>query len=440
MVKWTFFVLLFICQQINASTAISDFAFRADITSADGQLQRLQLPMEVLLNTTQSNLADITVFDQNGTQLPHTVLKVISPDLVFETELDIHAFDNFRRQQSKVVTTRRQNQQQGQISEVEITETIAAKQRVTDYLVELPQQQRLDYLELEWTQQPQNQMLSVRLEVGTNLDDLHVFNPAKTLSNINPDEPHWRRISKLPEGQKYLHITPATHIDHFELTGITAHYRQQQPTALLSHSVNFSEVKVKEQPYLYFEAPTKLPAEALRIIPGQPHSMIRASIYASTTDFEHKRQIRSAISQHNISGSEIEPSKPISLPQGGQQKHWWISLQQQSSILPEIQLLYPQYEIIFLASNSPPFTLAWGNYQLLSNTTNLAELVKADFNHPENRGVSVSIKNIKPAGGISRLSAEPALPWKKWALWILLALAALLTGRMAFRLYQDMNQ
>lgn len=439
MVKWLAAFLLFFCQQINASTAISDYAFRADITAADGQLQRLPLPMEVLLNTTQGNLADIAVFDQNGNELPHTLVKAITPDLIVQTELNIHAFDSFRRQQSKVVTTRQQNQQQGQISEVEITETIAAKQRVTDYLVELPQQQPLDYLELEWSQQPQNQMLSVRLEAGSSLDNLHVIDPDKTLSNINADEPHWRRISKLPAGQKYLRITPASHIDQFKLSGVTGFYREQQPTAPLTHTVNFSEVIIKDQSYLYFETPTALPAEALRIIPGQPHSMIKAGIYASRDDFEHKRQVRRGISQHNITGSDIEPSRPISLPRDGQQKHWWISLQPQSSNLPEIQLLYPQYEIIFLASDNPPFSLAWGNYQRLTNKTNLAELVKADLSNPDNRGVRVSIKSIQPAGGISRLSAEPSLEWKKWVLWTLLGLAALITGRMAYRLYREMN-
>ncbi|MCP4390443.1 MAG: DUF3999 domain-containing protein, partial [Gammaproteobacteria bacterium] len=31
------------------------------------------------------------------------------------------------------------------------------------------------------------------------------------------------------------------------------------------------------------------------------------------------------------------------------------------------------------------------------------------------------------------------LPWKKWLLWALLVMAALVTGRMAFRLYREMN-
>jgi hypothetical protein len=416
MVKWTVTFLLFFCQQATASSVISDYAFSADITPADGQLHRLQLPMEVLLNTTQGNLADIAVFDQNGNELPHTLVKASTPDLILQTELDFHTFDNFRRQQSKVVTTRQQNQQQGQLSEIEITEKIAAKQRVTDYLVELPQQQQLDYLELEWNQQPKNQMLSVRLE-----------------------EPHWRRINKLPVRKRYLRITPASHIDHFELTGISGFYRQQQSPALLTHTVEYSKVTIQDNIYLYFETPVALPAEALRIVPGQPHSVIKADIYASSNDFEHKRQIRRGISQHNITAGDIEPSKPILLPQRRQQRHWWISLQPQSSSLPEIQLLYPQFEIIFLASDNPPFTVAWGNYQRLTNKTNLAELVKADLKQPENRGVSVSLQNVQPAGGISRLSAEPALPWKKWMLWILLVLATLVTGRMAYRLYRDMN-
>ena len=438
MVKWIFLLLLPFCQPLIASQSVDDFAFRADITAADGQLQRLQLPIKVLPGITQNNLADVVIFDSNGTVLPYSILKSNSPVLKKQLELNTHAFDSFHQNSSKVVTTRTQKQQQGLLSELEITETIAAKQRRSDYLIELPLQYQLDYLELEWTQLPVKQMLSVKLEAGTSLDNLRVFNSNKLLSNIDPDQPHWRRISNLPAGQKYLRIAATSQIQDFSLIKAIGHYRQQQPAPVIRYSIDYSEVKIKNQPYLYFETPTAMTAEALRIIPAQQHSMINATLYASRNDFEHKRQIRSGFSQHNITGSNIEPSKPVSLP-GSNYRYWWVSLQNDPGVMPEIQLIFPQYEIVFLASDNPPFTLAWGNYQLTANTTRLTELVRTDFSQTINRGVTVAIENIRTAGGRSRLVSEPGLPWEKWILWILLIFAALLTGRMAYKLFQDMN-
>ena len=51
----------------------------------------------------------------------------------------------------------------------------------------------------------------------------------------------------------------------------------------------------------------------------------------------------------------------------------------------------------------------------------------------------VTLLAIEEAGGTERLKPTPALPWKKWLLWALLIGAALLTGRMALKLYREMN-
>ncbi len=84
--------------------------------------------------------------------------------------------------------------------------------------------------------------------------------------------------------------------------------------------------------------------------------------------------------------------------------------------------------------------MAWGNYEGQSNRGNLAEFVNRDLSKVENRGSKVNIGSIQTAGGESRLAAKTRLPWSKWLLWVLLILAALVTGRMAFSLYREMNR
>ncbi len=292
MFKYLSVIPLFLYSVAFATERLDDFAYQAEITVVDAELQRLQIPMEVLLNVTRGDLADIAVFDQQGNLLPHTVMKTL-PTLTDErVELNIHTFDVFYSDHAKVVTTRQQRRQADQLSELQTTETIETRLRRTDYLLELPEDRALGEIELEWSQQPENQLLKVRLEVGTELDRLRLLDASKTLSNSNPDEPAWRRIDKLPNGQKYLRITPAEPIDRFELLRAVGHYQTSHPPARLEHRVNFTEVTIKDRPYLYFETPTAVAPEALSIIPGQAHSMISATVFAGSSDFEKNRQIR----------------------------------------------------------------------------------------------------------------------------------------------------
>ena len=56
----------------------------------------------------------------------------------------------------------------------------------------------------------------------------------------------------------------------------------------------------------------------------------------------------------------------------------------------------------------------------------------------------MQLGSTETAGGATRLNPQATLPWQKWLLWALLVLAALITGRlitgrMAYHLYREMN-
>ena len=435
------FAILFLLfsQPLFAAPAIDNFAYRAELSTASERLQRVELPIDVLLDLTSSNLADIAVFDANGKTLPHSTRQVLREKIDKQIDLKFHVFDRFHKQHSKVVTTREQNQADGQLSELQTTETIETKQLRQDYLIELLDKPAITGVELEWRQQPRNQLLQVKVEVGTDLDNLRSIDNNKSLSNVNADAPEWRFISRIPTGQKYLRITAADNIDSFELLKVTGHYEVSEPERKLWHPQEILPVVIDDKQYLNFQSPSKVIANAMRIIPGESHSLVQASLYASNTTFKQKRRIRSDFRQHNITADTVQPSKAIPLPNRAYQ-HWWISIDQQQAILPVVELAYPVYEVIFLGNEFAPYTLAWGNYQMQLQTDNLSGMMNGDLNQTEKRGSLVKLQSIQLAGGKSRLAAEAEYAWKKWLLWALLILAVLVTGRMAFALYRDMNQ
>ena len=436
MPKWTGIILLLFSQSLLADSGINDFAYRSEIAAAQQQLQRVELPVDVLIALTQSDLADIAVFDSDGKQLPHSVQKTASQIIENEIDLSFHVFDSFQKQHSKVVTTREQNQQGGQLSSLETTETIDTVQLRKDYLIELPDDRSITNLELDWIQEPVNQLLQVQLEVGTDLDNLRSIDNDKVLSNLNPVA---RFIRDLPGRQKYLRISAADNITRFELQSVTGHYQVKQPEPKHWHKIEASQVSIENESYLNFQSPSAVAASALRLTPGEAHSTINATLYASNGEFKQKRRIHTRFRQHNISSSDVKPSLPVPLP-NRDYRQWWVSLESQSAPAPEIELAYPVYEMIFLGNDKTPFTLAWGNYENQPGRGNLAEFVNRDLSKMENRGSKVSMGPIQTAGGKSRLAAEARLPWSKWLLWGLLVLAALVTGRMAFGLYREMNR
>jgi len=101
---------------------------------------------------------------------------------------------------------------------------------------------------------------------------------------------------------------------------------------------------------------------------------------------------------------------------------------------PAIELVYAQYELLFLGDGHSLYTLAWGNYESSGPVGNLAAILQGSLQQAQQYAAVVRPGAIAQAGGQTRLTLQPALPWKKWLLWTLLILAVIVTVRMALNL------
>jgi len=104
--------------------AQTDFAYQASLSEVGQPLQRVPLPLEIILDLTRADLGDIAVFNAQGKQQVHTIMRAPEPVQEISRTLLFHEFSRFMRQHSKTVTTREQNQQAGSLSELETTETV----------------------------------------------------------------------------------------------------------------------------------------------------------------------------------------------------------------------------------------------------------------------------------------------------------------------------
>jgi hypothetical protein len=424
-----------------AANNLQDYAYQAVLSQTGQQLQRVDLPIEVILDLKSPDLNDLAVFNVNGKALPHSITR--APERVTDRVLDLpfYEFNRFLQQHSKTVTKREQNKRADTITELETTETIAVQSVRKDYLLELGTRDsalKFDRIELQWTHQPASQILKVRVEVGNELDQLRVIEPHKSLTNRESDDRSWRSIEQIPGRYRYLRLTPVNKITSFELQKASGHYREITPAPEITHQIDL-DVRLEDGDRIYFlQYPSAIKAEAIRIIPANADSVINGDLYGTWGKIEQPTPIRFGFSQHNIADAGVKPSQPIRLPR---RAYTSLSFTTKTDLpdTPRIELVYPQYEVIFLGDGNGPYTLAWGNHEFKARTNELSALLEGNLRDAQQRSAVVRLGSIGEAGGVTRLIAQAELPWKKWLLWSLLVAAALVTGRMSLSLFREMN-
>ena len=419
-----------------------DYAYQARLSDVDTALQRVPLELEVILNLTRTDLGDIAVFNADGKPLLHSIVRAQVSTTKQTRELAFHEFSRFQRQQSKTVTTREQTQQQDSLTELVTTETVATQTRRKDYLVELPRDLDkpaiLQRIELQWTHAPAEQILEIRVEAGDALDDLRVIQSSKSLTNLDSSDPGWRSIEGISSSYRYLRLTAINDVTRFDLQHVVAHYEQAESAATLSHRVTTAAVNEGDEIFYRINYPSTVHAQSLRIVPATPNSVISGRLLASWGDSEELRPIRGKLQQHNIEGGDVRASKPIILPKR-RYREIVLSSATELTIAPAIELIYPQYELLFLGDGNGPYSIAWGNHESSGPVSDLATFLDESLQQAQRRAKTTRPGTTEESGGQARLLPQTELPWKKWVLWTLLLLAVMVTVRMAFKLYREMN-
>ena len=114
-----FLLLASIALPLGAAPKTLDYAFEAALEPSEQPLQRIELPLEILLVLTRDDLGDLAVFNARGKPLPCSVIRAPDSEIPATLELPFHEFSRFLDRHSKTVTTREQNHQPGALTERE---------------------------------------------------------------------------------------------------------------------------------------------------------------------------------------------------------------------------------------------------------------------------------------------------------------------------------
>ncbi len=439
--KSALLILLTLTATFAADASIDDYAYKATIAERDEPLQRIELPLAVLLDLAREDLADIAVFNAAGKRLPHAVVRPPARRREMAMSLPFHEFSHFQQQRAKIVTARREAREGDAIAQLETTEAVPVQIRREELLIDLRPDDgvpRFERIELEWRHEPVDQWLELTVQSGVEIDNLRVLHRRKRLSNHESDDSDWRSIGGIPAGHRYLLLTPTTKVADFELQRVTGHYAETDPAPMLAHRVDVQQIDEADRTYFGFDFPAGIRAERLRILPGDAHSVISGDLWATWEGSDERRRIVSGFRQHNIDSPEVRPSDPIPLSQRRYRQFWFTS-DTPLAQMPQAVLEYAQREVVFLGDGVMPYRLAWGNHSSVAGRAELDALLDGDQRDARERSALVRLGPAELAGGPGRLTPKPTLPWQQWLLWALLITAAVVTGRMAFRLYREMN-
>lgn len=214
------------------------------------------------------------------------------------------------------------------------------------------------------------------------------------------------------------------------------------PAHYLQHLLRAAPSKPSSADY-EFELPPALIPERLRLLLPQPDSVASVSIYTRKSKKDRWQALTSA-AFYRISRDNAESTSPAHPLPGTHARYWRIHIDRYSHELPsslELALSWRPHQLVFLASGSAPYTLAFGNPHAKAAGFSLYTLLPGYRTGDE-------LKLPQATTG-ARVSREPdpvsftnrwrEIPWMKLMLWAILVAGVMVLAWMAFRIKKDLD-
>ncbi len=421
---------------------LSDYAWQAQIEVSDANLQRIDIGVDVLKGMSHQQAADIAVFDTNGQALP-SMLRRKGP-ATESAQIDL-SFHRFNREQvtgmagTLTIDQRQMDDNNNQISRLEYQQQLAVTQDRSDYIIELTDQQReqgISEIELQWTHQPATDFLKLTIQGANDLDHWETLQREKNLFREPGRKAEWVTLTQLPTHYRYIRLIPSSDITEFNLLKATGRYhRVINAPDLVFNTTTALEEDAKHAGFYHFKQPLQVNAKGMSFVLPAGY-FVSGTLYGSHAGFDKKLQLQSNFRQHNMSNITTNKALDIS---SYRFTDWWFKPDKMRDVAVKLSFSYPAYEFYFINNQQGPFTLAWGNYEVDHFNDNLSALLQSQVNDSYSNAAEVDYMEIQQGSGIQRQHKAPVTPLKTWLLWAVLLLAVLVTGRMAFTLYRDMN-
>jgi len=413
----------------------------------EGGQHRLILPAEIYLYTEQPNLADLRIFNSSRESLPFAFSSEPAdpPPKPAPQTLNWFALSDSDKHGENVHLSVKL-QPDGTLTAFR-NQLPPVSAQVKRYLVDASRlKQPVRALEIDAEDTLGNTLHHLTIEGSDDLRNWRILADHAPWLDLHSDAGQLaqKRIEFPPSHSKYFRLSwddnpiPLKQV----MVETTA---DSSPVNYLKRILQVPQLQ-PESPDYEFELPPAICLERLRLILPQQDSVASIQIFTRRAQRDTWQSVSSA-TFYRISREENEIVSPAQSLSGIRSRYWRIHLDRYSAAHPamlQLEIGWRQHQVVFLASGSAPYTLAFGNRQAKVASFPLTTLLP-DYhtgNELELPLASTGALVSREAAGDSDSFMEKwrEMKWKPLLLWVILICGVALLGWMAWHIRKELER
>lgn len=423
--------------------SLADFAEgQALITEGSYPLYQFTLPEQIYRRVAHADLRDVRVFNADGQAVPHLIKAPVAQQHVEEQQIELPLFPLDTDTTTPGTEWSLKIEVDGSLVSYEKNREATDASAPTEWIIDLSKVEKpLSTLRFRFRADSSSFVQKLHLTESTDLHQWHTLTDA-TLAQMQFASQQLRQdsvsLSRKSHG-KYLRITALDPVSGFDIEQVSGTTRTEQQT-LTEHSFELNAASSPQPDRLDFDLGGSFRITALKLQLPVPNSLFQVSLYSRpSTKIDWQIQQQGTAYRLGMNGEQITDNG-FALNRNDRywQAHFTASAVVQGQT-PTLRVTWQPDELYFVAQGSAPFTLAYGNGQLVAQKP----AVHALLNQLDADQKSSLIGQAQPGPtrifqGNQALEAKTEIPWTRWLLWSLLAMGVLVAGRMAWRLKGEM--
>ncbi len=410
----------------SAQESPGDFASHTPLQlSGEGPWYRLELPLVIQLDSRQSDLADVRIFDAQGQAQPLSVAYHPTQPHQPPTPVEVKRFalyDNADASNTAPII-RVERTASGEVLDVQPQSDIEAGEEILrGWLLDTSNvQDPLERLTIDWSTEREG-LQRFTIEASDDLQNWQAWGEGQVARLSFADELVEQRDVALP-GRKTRYLRLLWKAPHSAPTLTSA-----QLSSLHSNSQSLPlswsqpiEGRLAQAGNYLWELPSALPVEQLKIDITQANSLAPANVYGRLNSNEPWEVIGSGLLYRLVQNGENMLQDEIPLP-GKVVRQLRLEVDERGSGLgaqaPQLRVAVRGTQLVFQARGKGPFTLAVGNPTASAATVPLLTLIP-DYDAQKLTGIGLATPDTAPikAAAAAPVPAVTGIDWKRAGLW-----------------------
>lgn len=422
-----------------------DFAFAIPIDApANAAHLRLDIPLPVYQKALRADLGDLRVFNAAGEVVPHAIVMPPATRSRTNSVAPLSFFPLKARRESKGVDGLEivaRKGAAGTVLEVRDQGQAAPGERLVGYIMDASGFDRLPTaLLLEWEQQAENFLGSVRVEASDDLKGWRVAAanaPVASLS-FSGQALAERRVPLTGEKAKYLRLSWPGSQPELVLRKLSAEFSSEANDVARTW-VEAAPAASTGKPGEYgFDLGATASVDRLRLELPQSNTIVAVSFASRADPKDEWRHVTGGMVYRLARDGGGENTSPDLEVAPLSHRYWLLRVDTRGGGLgsgaPRLSAAYVRRQLVFVPRGLGPYQLAVGSASAKPGAYPIASLVPDYKEQALARIPEARTGDLRTAGGEARLRDQQPLPWRRIALWGALVAAVAILGAMAWSL------